>query len=77
MKIKQYKKIFLTACFVLLSVSFAYAHVIKSEGGNILIDPGYYDSDLKEYIKSIGGKDYPNVKGYIHNLDLEVMPLDE
>lgn len=32
-----------------------YAHVIKSEGGNILIDPGYYDGDLKDYIKSIGG----------------------
>ena len=32
-----------------------YAHVIKSDGGNILIDPGYYDGDLKEYVKSIGG----------------------
>ncbi len=34
-----------------------YAHVIKSEGGNIIVDPGYYDGDLKEYIKSIGGVD--------------------
>lgn len=97
MKLRQYRKIFLTACFVLLSVSFAYAqqfraampsninnlsqerffeaenfivrnftntvtfscyaHVIKTEGGNILIAPGYYDGDLKDYIKSIGGVD--------------------
>lgn len=69
-----------------------YAHVIKSDGGNILIDPGYYDGDLKEYIKSIGGidvvllshnhvdhiiglnnikKDFPDLKVYIHNRDLE------
>ena len=34
-----------------------YAHVIKSEGGNILIDPGYYYGDLKDYVKSIGGVD--------------------
>ena len=34
-----------------------YVHVIKSEGGNILIDPGYYDGDLKEYVESIGGVD--------------------
>ena len=34
-----------------------YAHVIKSSGGNIVIDPGYYDSDIKDYIRSIGGVD--------------------
>ncbi|MBQ7594116.1 MAG: MBL fold metallo-hydrolase [Synergistaceae bacterium] len=34
-----------------------YAHVISSKNGNIVIDPGYYDGDFKEYIKSIGGVD--------------------
>lgn len=32
-------------------------HVIKSEAGNILVDPGYYDGDLKDYVKSIGSVD--------------------
>ena len=69
-----------------------YVHVIDSEGGNVLIDPGYYSGDLKEYVASIGGvdtvllshnhvdhiiglnalkKDYPNMKVYIHTLDLD------
>ena len=69
-----------------------YVHIIKSDKGNILIDPGYYNGDLQEYIKSIGGidtvllshnhvdhivglnalkKDFPNMKVYIHALDLE------
>ena len=69
-----------------------YSHVISSKNGNILIDCGYYDTDVKDYIQSIGGvdivllshchvdhlvglnplkKDYPNMKAYIHNLDLE------
>ncbi len=30
-------------------------HVISSEKGNILIDPGKYDDELAEYIESIGG----------------------
>ena len=34
-----------------------YVHVIDSEGGNVLIDPGYYSGDLKEYVASIGGVD--------------------
>ena len=34
-----------------------YVHVIKSSGGNILIDPGYYGQDLRDYVKSIGGID--------------------
>ena len=32
-----------------------YSHVISTETGNILIDCGYYDTDIKDYIKSIGG----------------------
>ena len=34
-----------------------YAHVIHTESGNIVIDPGYYDGDLKDYVNSIGGVD--------------------
>ena len=34
-----------------------YVHIIKSEAGNVVIDPGYYDGDLKDYIQSIGGVD--------------------
>ena len=34
-----------------------YAHVIHTESGNIMIDPGYYDGDIKDYVKSIGGVD--------------------
>ena len=30
-------------------------HVISSQKGNILIDPGKYDDELASYIKSIGG----------------------
>ena len=32
-------------------------HVISSKKGNILIDPGKYDKELADYIKSIGGVD--------------------
>ena len=32
-------------------------HVISSKKGNILIDPGKYDQELADYIKSIGGID--------------------
>lgn len=32
-----------------------HVHVIKSQSGNILVDPGYYAGDLKDYVKSIGG----------------------
>lgn len=32
-------------------------HVISSKKGNILIDPGKYDKELADYIKSIGGID--------------------
>ncbi|MBC1982106.1 MBL fold metallo-hydrolase [Listeria welshimeri] len=32
-------------------------HVLSSEKGNILVDPGFYDNELAEYVKSIGGLD--------------------
>ncbi|EAC6450091.1 MBL fold metallo-hydrolase [Listeria monocytogenes] len=32
-------------------------HVMSSEKGNILVDPGFYNDDLAEYVKSIGGLD--------------------
>ncbi len=32
-------------------------HVIHSEKGNLLVDPGYYGDDLAEYVDSIGGLD--------------------
>lgn len=39
-------------------VSFSCSvHIISSDRGNVLIDPGYYDDEVKAYIKSIGGLD--------------------
>lgn len=32
-------------------------YVVHSEKGTILIDPGYYDSGIKKYLKGIGGLD--------------------
>ena len=32
-------------------------YVVHSEKGTILIDSGYYDSEIKEYIMKIGGLD--------------------
>lgn len=32
-------------------------YVISSDKGNILIDPGYYDDEIKKYIKKQGGLD--------------------
>lgn len=35
-----------------------HVHVISSKRGNILVDPGYYAGELKDYISSIGGVDF-------------------
>lgn len=32
-------------------------HVLHSEKGNILFDPGFYADELKDYVESIGGID--------------------
>lgn len=32
-------------------------YVVHSEKGTILIDPGYYDSEIREYLMKIGGLD--------------------
>jgi len=32
-------------------------YVLSSEKGNLLIDPGYYDREIKDYLQSIGGID--------------------
>ncbi|WP_432718009.1 MBL fold metallo-hydrolase [Staphylococcus equorum] len=32
-------------------------YVVSSSKGNILIDPGYYDKEVKDYIDSVGGID--------------------
>ncbi len=32
-------------------------HVLSSEKGNLLVDPGYYGDDIAGYVKSIGGLD--------------------
>jgi len=32
-------------------------YVLSSEKGNILVDPGFYSEDIRQYIKSIGGLD--------------------
>lgn len=32
-------------------------HILSSKKGNILIDPGFYDNELAEYVESIGGLD--------------------
>lgn len=32
-------------------------YILSSEKGNLLIDPGYYDNEIKDYIESVGGLD--------------------
>ncbi len=32
-------------------------YVLSSEKGNILIDPGFYNQEIKEYLQTIGGPD--------------------
>lgn len=48
MKVKMFQSTYQFSCNV---------YVVSSDKGNILIDPGHYDDEIREYIDQIGGLD--------------------
>lgn len=48
MKVKMFQSAYQFSCNV---------YVVSSDKGNILIDPGHYDREIKKYIDQIGGLD--------------------